>query len=184
MNRRIITLITNIVFFLVSILFINRGSLLGGSRESNISNSETVKPMVLSDETGTSTFSEVLRVVDGDTIELSGGEKVRYIGIDTPETGNGGECFFEEAKKKNEELVLGKTVRLEKDVSERDRYGRLLRYVYVGDLFINKIMVEAGYAKVSTYPPDVKYQETFIEAERYARESNLGLWEKCVLIQE
>ena len=74
-------------------------------------------------------------IVDGDTIDVEiGGAtyRVRYIGIDTPERGD---CYFDEAKDKNAELVLGQYVRLVKDVSETDRYGRLLRYVYVGQTF-------------------------------------------------
>ena len=82
----------------------------------------------------------VIRVVDGDTIEIEGGQKVRYIGIDTPETVDPSRpvgCYGKEASDKNKELVEGKIVRLEKDISETDRYGRLLRYIYVGDIFVN-----------------------------------------------
>ena len=68
-------------------------------------------------------------------------------------------------------------VRLEKDVSETDRYGRLLRYVYLEDsTFVNELLVKEGYAKASTYPPDVKHADLFVEAERYARQNNKGLW--------
>lgn len=122
------------------------------------------------------------RVIDGDTIEVlidNKKYKVRYIGIDTSEPASFGKpagLFAEEASAKNSELVLGKTVRLEKDVSETDRYDRLLRYVYVGDLFINAELVRTGYAQVFTYPPDVKYQDLFLELQRQARESKLGLW--------
>lgn len=86
------------------------------------------------------------------------------------------ECYAEEAKKKNRELVEGKEVRLEKDVSETDRYKRLLRYLWIGDTMINELLVREGYASSSTYPPDVKYQERFREAERLAREEQRGLW--------
>ena len=122
------------------------------------------------------------RVVDGDTIEVEiEGEsyKVRYIGIDTPELHDPAkpvEYYAQEAYEKNRELVEGKTVFLEKDVSETDRYGRLLRYVYVGDVFVNAYLVQQGYAQVSTYPPDVKYQERFLELQREAREAGRGLW--------
>ena len=123
-----------------------------------------------------------IRVIDGDTIEVEiGGEsyKVRYIGIDTPELHHPTkpvEYFAQEAYEKNRELVEGKTVFLEKDVSETDQYGRLLRYVYVGDTFVNAYLVQQGYALVSTYPPDVKYQERFLELQREAREAGRGLW--------
>jgi len=118
----------------------------------------------------------VTRVVDGDTIHvgLSDGDwSVRLIGINTPETG---QYYFEEAKDKMEELVGGKAVLLKKDVSETDRYGRLLRYVYLGDLFVNAEMVKEGYAQAATYPPDVKYADLFVSLEREARENGLGLW--------
>jgi len=124
-----------------------------------------------------------IRVVDGDTIEVEiegGSYKVCYIGIDTPELHHPEkpvEYFAQEAYEKNRELVEGKTVFLEKDVSETDRYGRLLRYVYTEDVFVNAYLVQQGYALVSTYPPDVKYQERFVELQREAREARRGLWE-------
>lgn len=131
----------------------------------------------------------VEKVVDGDTIKIEGGKTIRYIGINTPETvdlpaGKAGprrkmECFGKEASDKNKELVEGKKVRLEKDVSETDRFGRLLRYVYVGEVFVNDFLVRQGYAYASSYPPDIKYQEQFIKAEKEARESGRGLWTVC-----
>jgi micrococcal nuclease len=122
---------------------------------------------------------KVVRVVDGDTIEIEGGQKVRYIGIDTPETVDprkSVQCFGKEASDKNKELVEGKDVELEKDVSETDKYGRLLRYIWIGDLLVNEFLVQEGYAQSSSYPPDVKYQERFNEAEQKAREEEKGLW--------
>lgn len=134
--------------------------------------------------TGESLF--VSEVVDGDTVKLSTGETVRYIGIDTPETKDPRkeiECFGRESSSLNTQLVKGKQVRLEKDVSDTDRYGRLLRYVYVKrdgeEIMVNKYLVENGYAKAATYPPDVKYSETFRQAEESAMFSNLGLWAEC-----
>ncbi len=124
----------------------------------------------------------VSRVIDGDTIVLATGEKVRYIGMDTPELVHPKkpvECFAKEAKEANQKLVEGRAVRLEKDVSERDKYGRLLRYVFVGDIMVNDYLVRQGFAHVSTYPPDVRYQEQFRQAEREARENNRGLWAGC-----
>lgn len=116
---------------------------------------------------------KVIKVVDGDTVALSSGETLRYIGIDTPERGN---CFFEEAKLANEKLVLGKEVELEKDVSETDKYKRLLRYAWVGNTIVNEQLVKGGYATVSTYPPDVKYQDKFLAAQKEAREAGRGIW--------
>ncbi|NMB92520.1 MAG: thermonuclease family protein [Parcubacteria group bacterium] len=129
----------------------------------------------------------VTRVIDGDTIEIEGGQKVRYIGIDTPETVDPRkpvQCFGVEASKKNKELVEGKRVRLEKDVSETDKYGRLLRYVYADDIFVNDYLVRQGYAYASTFPPDVKYQDKFVEAQKEARENNRGLWSACSGLQQ
>jgi micrococcal nuclease len=114
--------------------------------------------------------AQVVRVIDGDTIEVSiGGKiyKVRYIGIDTPETG---EWMAPEATAMNKKLVGGEVVGLEKDVSETDRYGRLLRYVWVGDLMVNAELLWLGCAQVSTYPPDVKYVDCFLRLQREARE--------------
>ena len=131
----------------------------------------------------------VSRVIDGDTIELENGEKVRYIGIDTPETLDPRkpvQCFGKNASAKNKELVEGKPMWLVKDVTDKDKYGRLLRYVYLGDpaqessIFVNLELVKQGFAHSSSYPPDIKYQEEFIQAERVARETELGLWKSCL----
>lgn len=118
----------------------------------------------------------VIEVIDGDTIVvlLNGSkERVRLIGINTPEVGR---PYFEEATQKTAELILGKTVRLEKDISERDKYGRLLRYVYVGNIFINAELIRQGYAYAYTYPPDVKYSDYFLKLQREAIEKGVGLW--------
>ncbi len=122
---------------------------------------------------------KVARVVDGDTIKLESGEVVRYIGIDTPETVDPRkpvQCYGKEASAKNRELVEGKEVKLEKDVSNTDKYNRLLRYIWLDNTLINELLVREGYAKSSTYPPDVKYQDRFVAAEQIAREENKGLW--------
>ncbi|MEA3345319.1 MAG: thermonuclease family protein [Chloroflexota bacterium] len=124
-------------------------------------------------------WATVVRVVDGDTVELEDGHKVRYIGIDAPETKHPWkpvEWMGPEAAAKNKELVEGEVVRLEKDVSETDKYGRLLRYVWVGDLMVNAELVRSGYARASTYPPDVKYADLFLKLQREAREAGRGLW--------
>ena len=124
----------------------------------------------------------VTSVIDGDTIEVEGGWLVRYVGIDTPETVHPSkpvECFGKEAAAKNRELVEGKKVRLERDVEDKDKYGRLLRYVYVDDLMVNAELVRLGYAYSVSYPPNVKYQQLFLQLERQAREQELGLWGEC-----
>ncbi len=129
------------------------------------------------------TPATVVRVVDGDTIEVEiEGEthKVRYIGIDTPETVDPRRpvgCFGEEASAANKALVEGLTIGLEKDVSDTDRYGRLLRYVWLNDSeMVNAILVREGYAQSSAYPPDVRHQELFDGLETEARSTGRGLW--------
>lgn len=124
----------------------------------------------------------VVRVIDGDTIVVSIAGKtydVRYIGVNTPETKDPNkpvEYYGPEASTKHKELVEGKIVRLEKDVSEYYKDGRLLRYVYVGNLFINAELVRLGYARATPYPPDTKYQSLFSSLEQEAKEKLLGIW--------
>lgn len=115
----------------------------------------------------------VSRVIDGDTIELSNGETVRLICIDTPETDEPG---YQEAKNYLKNLALGKSVRLEKDVSEVDRYGRLLRYVYLGDLFVNGELVKNGYAELYRYPPDIALCDELEALEDQAKAQKIGIW--------
>jgi micrococcal nuclease len=125
---------------------------------------------------------KVTRVVDGDTIEIEGGKIIRYIGINTPETKDprkGVECFGKEAMEYNKKLVDGKEVLLEEDVSNKDKYNRLLRYVWIDGKMINEQLVADGYAQVATYPPDVKYKDRFLGAQTNARLKLLGLWKKC-----
>ena len=120
--------------------------------------------------------ARVVRVIDGDTIEIAGGAHVRYIGMDTPETYPEVEFYGPEAKAKNAELVEGKLVTLEKDVSETDRYGRLLRYVYVDGVFVNGELVRLGYARAVAYPPDTRYQWQLEKLEKEAQAAKLGIW--------
>jgi endonuclease YncB( thermonuclease family) len=115
----------------------------------------------------------VIQVIDGDTIVIQGGHHVRYIGVDAPEKD---EFYYLESKQMNEELVAGKKVRLERDVSDNDKYGRLLRYVYTGDTFVNAEMVKQGCAWAKAYPPDVKYQVYLESVEKEARQSKRGVW--------
>lgn len=142
--------------------------------------SRVISPAIISSPSPkTKEMVKVIRVIDGDTIEIEGGRKVRYIGVDTPELTDKRtlvKCFAERALAKNKELVEGNMVSLEKDVSEADRYGRLLRYVYKGNIFINEALVQKGYAHATSFPPDIAYQEKLSEVEREAREEKLGLW--------
>lgn len=127
----------------------------------------------------------VERVIDGDTIIVSIGgrrERVRYIGIDAPEVAsNGGrtECYGPEAVTRNKELVAGRVVELEKDQSETDRFGRLLRYVYVDDMMVNAELVRQGFARAVRYPPDTRHAELLERLEREARTARRGLWGRC-----
>ena len=136
--------------------------------------------------TGPTETATVVRVVDGDTIVVDRGrgeEHIRYIGVDTPETVHPSkpvEAFGREASAANRALVEGRQVVLERDISEVDRYGRLLRYVWLADgsswSFVNLELVKRGYAQVVTYPPDVKYVDQFLAAQREARAAGRGLW--------
>ena len=125
----------------------------------------------------------VTRVIDGDTIQIDTGQKVRYIGVNTPETVDPRrpvQCFGKEASAYNKNLVLNKKVKLVKDISEKDKYGRLLRYVYLEDgTFVNLKLVSDGYAHADTFPPDVAHADDFVKAQQQAREAGLGLWGKC-----
>jgi micrococcal nuclease len=127
----------------------------------------------------------VVRVVDGDTIRVTVDgreEAVRYIGIDTPESVRPGSpvgCFAKAASAENRRLVGGRRVRLETDVEERDRYGRLLAYVYRGDTFVNAELVRRGFARPATFPPNVRHEKLFRTLAREARDAGRGLWGAC-----
>ncbi|MDP3703086.1 MAG: thermonuclease family protein [Candidatus Omnitrophota bacterium] len=151
------------------------------------------------------TETVVRHVIDGDTIELTDGRLVRYLGIDTPEVRRRArpgdrewrawvgdhwivdpEPLAHTATEANRELVEGKAVRLEYDIQTHDRYGRTLAYVYVsakggsasggGDIMVNEALLEAGYAQVMTIPPNVRYAERFRAAAKAARSARRGLW--------
>ena len=118
------------------------------------------------------------KVIDGDTIELSNEEWIRYIGINAPELRNGiPDPYSQEAFEANRDLVVGKEAYLEFDVQERERYDRMLAYTYFDDLFIYTWLVENGYAQIMTIPPNVAYQDLLLELETKTREENRGLWE-------
>ncbi len=125
------------------------------------------------------------RVVDGDTIVVDRGERVRLIGIDTPESVKPGtpvECFAKEASRYLESLVpVGTRVVLVADVEPIDQYDRTLAYVYRVDdgLFVNEALVADGYANVATFPPNVVHVDDFLVAERSARAAGRGLWSAC-----
>lgn len=129
----------------------------------------------------------VTRVVDGDTIVVNDKITVRFVGMDTPETVDPRRpvgCFGKEASNETKSLLTGKIVILQKDTSEKDKYDRLLRLIYLPldngqTLFVNDYLVREGFARVKTYPPDVKFESQFLEAEKQAKINKKGLWSKC-----
>lgn len=208
-------LISIVVVFLLSIMF----AALGMSQKSSERLAEdlaqeisqemvSVSEDAFIDNSKETTLSNpdeaiVLRVIDGDTFVLESGEKVRLIGINSPEVGY---CYANDATEYLKSLILGKKVYLEKDVSETDRYDRLLRYVYVdaanndasenlndatagsagenqshqdSRIFINEDLVKKGYAEAKKYPPDIKYADKIQEAHDDAVATGLGIWGAC-----
>jgi micrococcal nuclease len=127
----------------------------------------------------------VTDVVDGDTIEVDyrgGSEDVRYIGVDTPESVKPDtpvQCYALAASHFNERLVEGERVRLVFDAEQRDVYGRLLAYVYVGDRFVNAALVRRGYARTLEIEPNTRFADLFDRLEQEAANAGLGLWGRC-----
>jgi len=158
--KRIIPLVLLIVFSLTIFLVVNKTTFVSEKIYKAYSETEELP-------------QTVVRVIDGDTFVLLNGRVVRLIGINTPEYG---QPYYEEATNKLAELVEGKNVTLEIDITNTDNYGRLLRYVYVDDTFVNLIMVKEGHAKVLIIYPDDKYAKELKEAMLEAREKRLGIW--------
>ncbi len=130
------------------------------------------------------TSGVVTNVVDGDTIDLDSGERIRYLMIDTPESTNGAtDCFGQNAKTFNTDLVLGETVTLDYDVECTDNFGRLLAYVSVGDTEVNSLLVDRGYACVLHIPPNGDDRVDEFEAlEDSAKAANRGMWGVCEVV--
>lgn len=128
-------------------------------------------------------LTSVTKHVDGDTLWVGGNEKVRFIGMDTPETTNGRrDCYGPEASARTAELLpVGTEVRLVYDAGRQDRYGRLLAYVYRASdgLFVNASLLRDGYAQVMTVPPNVAHVEEFVALQREARDAGRGFWGAC-----
>lgn len=128
--------------------------------------------------------ARVARAIDGDTVELADGRLVRYLGIDAPEVRRreGGrwiedpEPFGREAAQANRDLVEGRRVRLEYDMATRDRFGRVLAYVYVGPLMVNEALLREGLARPLAIPPNLRYAVRFAALAEGARRKQLGLW--------
>lgn len=174
-KKKLLTLIPLLVLFLAAFMAQN--------------NSQKSSPEQVSGEKTNAFQTTVTDVKDGDTITLKNGETVRYIGINTPEKG---QPYGDEATKENRQLVLGKEVTLEYDKALKDQYNRTLAYVYVGEVFVNKHLVEQGLALTETVPPNEKHEGTFLEAEAKAQSNCLGLWDglcsqsknSCVVITD
>lgn len=132
---------------------------------------DIAQPIPTSQENATEI--RVRYVLDGDTIELTDGRKIRYLGINAPERA---QPFYEQARLLNASLVADQTIRLEYDVVPVDQYGRTLAHVFVGDTHINLELIRQGYANTYTVPPNVKYADELLAAEREAREDQRGLW--------
>lgn len=133
---------------------------------------------------GLPTESRVEEVIDGDTVKITGGHLVRYVGINAPETRRkegdrwiyNPQPFAQEAKAFNKKLVEGKKVRLKYDVVKRDTFDRLLAYVYLGDRLVNGEMISRGYALTYIYPPNVKHADLLVKLQNDARKNHRGLW--------
>jgi len=156
-----------------------------GSGLRRIANSTNKEPGV-----GHEVF--VLKVIDGDTVELSNGEKVRYVGIDAPEIKKKIKGKWREAPQPfglpafrfNRHLVEGHTVYLEFDQKERDNYERLLGYLYVDGVMVNALLVQEGYARVSLHPPNLKYASRLLGLQRKAWEERRGIWAAHVQVDQ
>ncbi|MFH0831867.1 MAG: thermonuclease family protein [archaeon] len=116
----------------------------------------------------------VTNVIDGDTIVISGGERLRLLGIDTPEKG---EFYYKESKARMEELIENREITLEKEGDNKDKYGRILRYIFLDDSNINMLLVKEGYA-ICYFYEESRYQQECIQLEENARAGKIGRWQK------
>ncbi|MCW3016252.1 MAG: thermonuclease family protein [Solirubrobacterales bacterium] len=159
----------------------------GGSRQTGRSGHGGAPAGGLAVTAGQTVRARVIRVVDGDTVHVSASgaeETVRYIGVDTPESVKPNtpvQCYAKAASHRNEELVDGEAVRLVVGEEPRDRYGRLLAYVYrtADDRFVNAELVAGGFARTLTIPPNVRYRVRFAALADAARQARRGLWGRC-----
>lgn len=177
---------TFVRILVVIILALGLNTVVGCSNEYSRDSSDFSKPFTEDPKkTSANIYYKVVRVVDGDTIIIdmnSTEERVRFIGINTPESVKPDtpvEKYGKEASSFTNKLLKNKKVKLEFDAEKRDKYSRLLAYVYLPDgRMVNKILLEEGYAQVMTIPPNVKYQKEFLKLQRKAREQSKGLWKE------
>jgi len=185
MRNRIVGLfLAGLAFLIVGLLIDipsqNQNSTKGSQLYSHLPGGNTVTPSpeissILGQQDESSLVS---KVIDGDTVELSTGEKIRLIGINTPETG---EPFSREATEFTKKLTLGKSVRLEFDIQPKDRYQRTLAYVYSGTDFVNLELIKNGLAVSETIQPNVLHQDELVNAQKEAREKCSGIWQGLCL---
>jgi micrococcal nuclease len=124
--------------------------------------------------------AKVTRVIDGDTIELENGAKIRYLLVDTPEVSGGAECYGTNAQQFNSDLVLNKTVEISYDVQCTDNFGRTLAYVRVDGQEVNTLMIQRGYGCVLHIPPNGESRvEEFRALQTDAKNAMRGLWGAC-----
>lgn len=152
--NRIERILITLIFLVISIILYN---LFYGTEVSSTNSKE---------------ISFVTNIVDGDTIVVSGGDRVRLLGIDTPEKG---EVYYNEAKNRLESLIENKEVLLEKEGDNKDQYGRLLRYVFLNETNVNMILVKEGYAACYFYE-ESKYKQECAEIEMNAIQNKIGRW--------
>lgn len=163
-KRKVYTLIGLLVFLLVGILFKNL--------QATPSPTKSVQG-IQTEELPSPTDDTVIEILDGDTLRLGNGQKVRLIGINAPENG---QPYYTQAKEKLASLVIGKQVTLKYDVGKTDVYDRVLAYVYLGDTFVNKEIVLDGAAVTETVPPNVQHVDELIAAQNEAKKACNGIW--------
>lgn len=180
-KRRLILFILLIVILIV-ILFAFIGLLTG--IKYNPATTPPSTPRINSELSPDREKAYVNYVFDGDTIELSGKITLRLLGIDAPETANKytsfkSQCFATESAKIAKELMMGQTVETQKDIEDKDQYGRLLRYVFLDGVFINEFLVRQGYAKTEPKTINTRYKDILEDAQNEAKREKRGLWGTC-----
>ncbi len=123
--------------------------------------------------------AQVAFVIDGDTIVLANGQHLRYLGIDAPEDTRHHNCFGHQATLANRRLVNHQQITIQTDQEKYDPYGRLLAYVWRGNIFVNDYLARQGYARLELIPPNLKYARELTQAVQEARQERRGLWGHC-----
>jgi len=173
-NAKLRVIVFAILMIIVVIWFFMRIKTLSGVSEKDIVLSQNEQVVQSIETAAPAENTTVTKIIDGDTVEIEGGYRVRLLEIDTPEYG---ENCYQEAKDRLEELLLNKKVVLEKDQTDVDKYGRCLRYVFLNGENINLEMVQEGLANSDVFDSDIKYKTEVLEAESSAKLNKIGcLW--------